>query len=98
MTNVNRRQAIIALAGVAAAPAVSVAATTPLEPWMGAEYHARELAKTMAQWPDCMRFQITIVPHQPEQPLFWLAMPNPAIEVRETQKESLGVSSALSIS
>ncbi|OBZ96726.1 hypothetical protein ADU59_03000 [Pararhizobium polonicum] len=81
MTNVDRRQVLLALAGAAAAPGVSAAATAPLEPWKDAEHHARGLAKAMATWPDCMRFQITIVPHQPEQPLFWLSMPAPEIEV-----------------
>ncbi|NTI29262.1 hypothetical protein [Rhizobium rhizogenes] len=51
------------------------------DPWHLAEYHARELAKAMAAWPDMMRFQITIVPHAADQHLLWVQMPNPEGEV-----------------
>lgn len=48
-----------------------------IEPWRAPEHHARELAKAMAEWPEHMRFMITVTPHSADQHLSWLAMPNP---------------------
>lgn len=50
------------------------------DPWAGAEFHARMLAKAMASWPESMRFSVTIHPHDAEQRLFWLSAPLPADE------------------
>ena len=53
----------------------------PDDPWRAAEFHGRKLAEAMAEWPDCMRFQVTIKPHDAEQRLFWMSMPDEETEL-----------------
>ncbi len=51
------------------------------DPWHPAEHHARELARAMAAWPDCMRFEVTVKPHDADQRLFWYLAPDPVQEL-----------------
>lgn len=55
----------------------------PDDPWRAAEFHGRRLAEAMAEWPDCMRFHVTIKPHDAEQRLFWMSMPDEDAELEQ---------------
>lgn len=55
----------------------------PDDPWRAAEFHGRKLAEAMAEWPDYMRFQVTIKPHDAQQRLFWMSMPDENAELEK---------------
>lgn len=58
----------------------------PNDPWRAAEFHGRKLAEVMANWPDCMRFSVTIRPHDAEQRLFWVCEDDAKSERRQLQE------------
>lgn len=61
----------------------NTSAPIPADPAQAAEHHARRLAEVMATWPEEMRFQVTIYPHDANQRIFWFSAPDPVEELRQ---------------